>query len=227
MELGVVESPRYSGKVAELYSRLAWAYDFFTDHEPAHHEKAIQVSGIQESDVVLEVACGTGRATAELARRIGKGGKLFAIDLTEAMLVRAEKRLARHDLLDRVDLRLGNAKRLPFPDGTFDILYNAYMFDLMSVDEIVRAVSEFKRVLKPGGKIVLVDMSKGRQGKTLYEFLYERGVLGFASGSCRPVFVKPFLEEAGFDNVERVYGRNRSWFFLNCLTGTEIVWGYR
>ena len=95
MELGIVESPRYSGKVAELYGRLAWAYDFFTDYELVYHEKAIRIAGVEENDVVLEVTCGTGRATVEIAGRVGKGGKLFAIDLPGATLARAEKRLAR------------------------------------------------------------------------------------------------------------------------------------
>ena len=169
MEQRIVESLRHLGRAAQLYSRLARAYGFFTDLEPTHHDKEIQISEIQEDDVVLEVACGTGGATTDIAGRIEKGGKLFAIDLTETMLARIEKRLVRHDLLDKVDLRPGNAKRLLFPDETVDILYSAYMFDLMGGDEIVGAVSEFKRVTKPGGNTVFVDMSKGRPGRTLYE----------------------------------------------------------
>jgi hypothetical protein len=70
-------------------------------------------------------------------------------------------------------------------------------------------------------------MSKDKEGKTLYEFLYEAGLLSFASGSCRPVLMKPYVEQVGFEKVERTYRRNRSWFFLNWLTGTEIVVGYK
>ena len=110
-----------------------------------------------------------------MAGRIREGGKLFAIDVTEAMLERAEKRLARYDVADKAGLRLGKAKRSPFPGETFDILDNAYMFDLMSVDEIGVVVSEFRRVLKPGGKIVLVDIGKGRQERTCTSFC-TRGV---------------------------------------------------
>ena len=67
-------------------------------------------------------------------------------------------------------MRLGNAKRSPFPDETFDVLDNAYMLYLVSMEEIVVGVSEFKRVLKSGGKIVLVDISRGRQEKTCTSF---------------------------------------------------------
>ncbi len=227
MEFEIIEKTTYSGKISELYSRLAWIYDLFTDHEPAHHKRVVQMAGIKEDDVVLEVACGTGRATVEIARIIGEEGKFYAIDLTQAMLKRAENKLKKHNLLDKVDLRLGDAKNLPYPDETFDIVYNAYMFDLIDVSEFPTILSEFKRVLKPGGKLVLVNMSKNKKGKTLYEFLYEKGLLKFASGSCRPVFMKPFLEKTGFEKVERIYGKNRSWVFLNWLIGTEIILGYK
>lgn len=82
----MIEKTTHSESVSKLYGRLAWVYDLFTDHEPAHHRKAVQLAGIKEEDRVLEVACGTGRATVEIAKRIGPRGKLYAIDITEAML---------------------------------------------------------------------------------------------------------------------------------------------
>jgi demethylmenaquinone methyltransferase/2-methoxy-6-polyprenyl-1,4-benzoquinol methylase len=227
MSFRMIEKTTHSGEISKLYSRLAWIYNLFTDHEPAHHRKAAQLAEINEDDWVLEAACGTGRATVEIAKRIGESGRFYAIDLTEAMLARAKRKLKKHHLLDRVALALGDARELSFPDETFDLVYNAYMFDLLDTKDFPAILSEFKRVLKPGGRLVLVNMSNNRAGKTLYEFLYERGLLGFASGGCRPVFLRPFLEEAGFERIERIYRRNRSWFFLNWLSGTEILLGYK
>ncbi len=202
-------------------------YDFFTDHTPAHHREALQLAHIKQDDSVLEVACGTGRATVEIASRIGEKGRFCAIDLSEKMLQRAKNKLRKRNLLDRVDLRLGDARQLGFDGDLFDVVYNAYMFSLIDTPEIPEVLAEFKRVLKPGGRLVLIDMSKDKEGKTLYEFLYEAGLLSFASGSCRPVLMRPQMEEAGLERVERIYRRNRSWFFLNWLTGTEIVVGYK
>ncbi len=227
MTFSVIEKSRYSRNIANLYNRLAWVYDLVTDHEPAHHEEAIRIADIQKGHSVLEVACGTGRTTVQIARRIDKDGKAYAIDISEQMIQRARNKLRKRNLLNRVELTLGDAKNLSFPDGTFDILYNAYMFDLMDLSNMPAILGEFKRVLKPHGKLVLLNMSKHKESKTFYEFLYEKGLLSFASGSCRPVFLRPCLEKAGFEKVERIYRGNRSWFFLNWLTGTEIVVGYK
>ena len=80
--------------------------------------------------------------------------------------------------------------------------------------------NEFDRVLLAKK---FFDMSKKKEGKTVYEFLYEKGLLGFASGGCRPVLAVPFLEQAGFRDIQRIYRKNRSLFFMNWLTGTEIA----
>jgi demethylmenaquinone methyltransferase/2-methoxy-6-polyprenyl-1,4-benzoquinol methylase len=226
-ELYIIEKSSHSGKITELYSQISWLYDIFTDHELPHHLEAIRMVEIKKGDVILEVACGTGRATVEMAKRIGERGKIYAIDLTEAMLKRAKKKIEKYDLIERVDLRVGDARKIPFPDEMFDLVYNAYMFDLIDLTEFPSIISEFKRVLKPGGRLVLVNMSKNKSGKTLYEILYEKGLLWITSGGCRPVYLKPYVEEAGFENVRRFYRKNQSFFFLNLLVGTEIVIGYK
>lgn len=219
----ILEKSQYSGKISSLYSRLAWMYDLFTDHEPPHHREAIEMAQIEPQETILEVACGTGRATLEIARRIAAGNKLFAVDLTEAMIQKAKKKLERKGLLDKVEFKPADAKALPFPDASFDVLYNAYMFDLMDLSDIPEIISEFKRVLKSGGRLILVNMSKNTDTKTLYEVLYEKGLLSFATGSCRPVLLEGYLKESGFQKVQRYYRTNHSWFPLNWLHGTEIV----
>ncbi|MGA2734649.1 MAG: class I SAM-dependent methyltransferase [Syntrophobacteraceae bacterium] len=227
MEVGdgfkIIKTPQYKNKISELYRHLAWIYDFFTHHEPAHHEEAIRVAGFENYDSVLEVACGTGRATVEIAKRLKRESRFYAIDLTKEMMERAQKKLQKHDLLGRVVFKVGDAKHLPFPEGMFDVVYNAYMFDLIDISDMPEIICEFKRVLKPGGTLVLVNMSKDKKKKTLYEVLYERGLLSFASGACRPVFMKPLLEDAQFVHVKRIYRKNKSFFLLNRLHGTEIV----
>lgn len=182
---------------------------------------------IEPQETILEVACGTGRATLEIARQLAAGNKMFAVDLTEAMIQKAKKKIEREGLLDKVEFKLADAKALPFPDSSFDMLYNAYMFDLIDLPDIPEIISEFKRVLKPGGRLVLVNMSKNTDKKTLYEALYEKGLLSFATGSCRPVLLKEYLKKAGFQKVQRFYRKNHSWFPLSWLHGTEIVLAHK
>ncbi|MBI5523731.1 MAG: methyltransferase domain-containing protein [Desulfarculus sp.] len=213
----------HAGRIAALYSRLAWLYDPFTDHELPHHLRAVELAAIQPGEAVLEVACGTGRATALLAQALGKDGRMQAVDLTPAMLAKARAKLARLGLLERVELRQASALALPHADNSFDLLYNSYMFDLVDSSQMPAILAEFGRVLKPGGRLVLVDMSKQGGGRTPYEWLYERGLLSFVSGACRPVLMRPLVEAAGFAEVSREYRKNRSLFPLNWLHGSEIV----
>ncbi len=227
MSYTIIEKTKYAGKIDRLYNGLAKVYDLFTDHEPAIHGKAVQRAGIKGSEKILEVACGTGNATGLLAKALQRNGKLYTIDISRGMLDKAKEKLQKQGLSEKVEFRLGNATKLPFPNETFDILYNGYMFDLFNANEFPRVINEFKRVLKPGGKLILVNMSKRTNKKTLYELLYERGLLGFASGGCRPIIMKPYLQKEGFEQVERSYHTNKSWFPLNWLTGTEIVVGYK
>jgi|GEM_PF-189749 demethylmenaquinone methyltransferase/2-methoxy-6-polyprenyl-1,4-benzoquinol methylase len=218
----IIKESSHSDRITRLYSRLAWLYDLFTDHEMDHHLEAIRLANIKGTEKILEVACGTGRATVELAKLLKKG-QLNAIDLTEEMLKKAQKRAKKEGLLDKIEFSVADARNLPFSNEEFDLLYNAYMFDLIDMPDFSTILQEFKRVLKPGGKLILINMSKDKKNKTLYEFLYEKGLLGFASGGCRPVYLKPYLHETGFRNVQRFYRKNRSFFLLNLLTGTEII----
>ena len=207
--------------ISKLYSRLSRIYDLFTDHEPRHHRKALELGTIGPGDAVLEVAVGTGRALPEIATRVGERGTVCGLDLTGAMLRVAEAKLKKRGLDQRAGLVQGSAFSLPYQDGKFDAVYNAYMLDLIDSPQIPGVLLEFKRVLKPGGEIILVNMSKNTEKKTLFEFLYERGLVTY--GNCRPVLAEPLVKQAGFENARRVYRRNFSWFPLNLLAGTEIV----
>lgn len=80
---------------------------------------------------------------------------------------------------------------------------------------------------KPGRKLIMVNMSKENNNKTTYEKLYEKGLLGFASGSCSPVIMKPLLEEGGFKNLTRIYRKNKSLYPINRMFGSEIVFGQK
>lgn len=206
-------------KVRKYYSWRASNYDAGAGFEVEHHAEALRLAEVQEGQRVLDVACGTGRGTVGLAQAVGPKGRVDALDLSEAMLDQARAKIEKLGLSNRVHFKQGNARDLPYPDGTFDLVYNGYMFDLIPLDGFLPILKEFARVLRPGGKLVLVNMSKPDERKTFYETIYEKG---WAVMPCRPVLMGPFLEPIGFTDIQRLYRPSRGSIVAR-LWGQEIV----
>ena len=219
MKSTMVEATHTEEKVKSYYHWRATNYDAGSSFEVEHHLEAIRLAEIQGGQRVLDVACGTGRATVNLARAVGPGGGVDALDLSDDMLGLARAKLVNLGLDSRVHFKQGNARELPFSAGTFDLLYNGYMFDLIPIDGFLLILKEFARVIKPGGKLVLVNMSKPNPRKTFYETIYEKG---WAVMPCRPVMMSPLLESAGFKDITRLYRPSRG-LIVSRLWGTEIV----
>jgi SAM-dependent methyltransferase len=100
------------------------------------------------------------------------------------------------------------------------------MLDLIPLEGFEPILKEMQRVLKPGGKLVLLNMSKLDEKKTFYESIYK-----WTGIPCRPVLMAPYLETLGFKNVERNYRAPRPHNFFErivaLLWGQEIVQGYK
>ena len=210
-------------KILKYYSWRATNYDAGTGFEAEHHDEALRLADVQKGQHVLEIAAGTGRATVGLAMAVGETGKVDALDLSEAMLSQARTKAKRLGLSDRVHFKQGNARALPYPDESFDLVYNGYMFDLIPLDGFLPILKEMARVLKPGGKLVLVNMSKPDDHKTFFEKVYEKG---WAVMPCRPVLMSPYLEPAGFTDIQRFYRPSRG-SIVSFLWGQEIVLAHK
>jgi ubiquinone/menaquinone biosynthesis C-methylase UbiE len=220
MKTTIVEATHNdANKVQKYYTWRAGNYDAGSAFEVEHHLEAIRLADIQPGQRLLDAACGTGRATLDLAREVGESGRVDALDLTDAMLDQARAKIEKAGLSNLVFFQQGNARQLPYPDNTFDLLYNGYMFDLIPKEGFLPILKEFARVLKPGGKLVLVNMSKPGPQKTFYETVYEKG---WAVMPCRPVLMASLLESAGFTDVTRRY-RPSCGLIVSHLWGTEIV----
>ena len=176
-------------------------------------------AAVRDGERVLEVAVGTGLSFRHLLRQ-NPSGWTEGIDLTPAMLRQAQRRTRQQEArggTDRYRLRLGDAYDLDVPDGQFDLVMNSYMFDLLPEEDFERVLREFRRVLRPGGRLVLVNMTVGEAWyHHFWEGLYR--LWPPLLGGCRGVVTAPYLERAGFTDVRRRFVSQ--WTFPS-----EVVYG--
>ena len=159
-------------------------------------------ANVQDGEQVLEVAVGTGLSFPDLIRQ-NPNGHTEGIDLTPAMLKRARRRADRTGL-SNYRLASGNAFAPDFADDTFDLVLNSYMVDMVPEAEFVPLLREYRRVLKPGGRLVMMNMTLGeRWYNDLWEGLYR--LHPPLLGGCRGVRLLPFLEQADFVHTRRAY----------------------
>ncbi len=188
-------------EVVAVYTSTAPIYDIWgAVTESKAREKAIARASIHDGESVLEVAVGTGLTFFEILKA-NPNGENEGIDLTPAMLEKARQRAAKSGTT-HYQLETGDAYNLNFPDHHFDLVMNNYMFDLLPEQDFLTVLAEFKRVLKPGGRLVLVNMTRGER---FYEKFWE-GVYNFNPhwlGGCRGVLLYDYLKSAGFQNIER------------------------
>ena len=188
-------------EVVAVYSKMALFYNIWGAlTESKAREKAILRADIQDGQAVLEVAVGTGLTFFEILKA-NPNGKNVGIDLTTAMLEKARQQAARSAAVN-YKLTTGDAYDLQFPDQHFDLVMNNYMFDLLPEQDFWTVLAEFKRVLKPGGRLVLVNMTRGEHFyQQIWEEVYKLNPRWL--GGCRGVLLGDTLKAAGFRVDER------------------------
>ena len=135
----------FTGGIPAAYDRHLGPVIF----EPYARDLARRVP-IHENVRLLETACGTGIVTRRVLDHVPTSGKLVATDLNQAMIDYAKGALPQDP---RLEWRTADAQSLPFPNASFDCVY--MQFGIMFVPDKPRAVAEAKRVLKPGGRLIL------------------------------------------------------------------------
>jgi len=204
------------GRVVDIYRKIAPSYDLWARlTESRARDRCLELAAIQNGEDVLEVAVGTGLAFERILAT-NPSGRNEGIDLTEAMLIRAQRKAARSGTKN-YRLRVGDAYDLDFPDDSFDVLINNYMFDLLPQQDFPTVLAEFRRVLRPGGRLAMVNMAKGeRWYNGIWQRIYR--ISPALLGGCRSVSLLPQLEACGFRQTRREY--------MSQLTfPSEIVFG--
>jgi ubiquinone/menaquinone biosynthesis C-methylase UbiE len=161
-------------------------------------DKVIELAEIKAGESILEVAVGTGMLFERIVR-MNESGVNEGIDISPDMLSRAENRLKKGGT-HNYHLQLGNASTLPFKPEEFDLVVNSFMLDLLPEESLGVVLSEFLRVLKPGGRVVISTMTFGSEWYHGFWQWLARHCPGLLTG-CRPINIGPYLQEAGFGNL--------------------------
>jgi ubiquinone/menaquinone biosynthesis C-methylase UbiE len=190
-------------EIGPVYDKLAGLYDIWGRlTESRARSRAIELAAIKDGQNILEVAVGTGLAFYEIVKR-NPHGHNAGIDVSKGMLDKARKRLSKLAGA-RYVLCTGTAFDLQMENESVDLLMNNYMFDLIAYADMDKVLEEFKRVLKKGGRLILVNMTKGeRLGSKLYDFIYRLSPK--AMGGCRGVQLTEKLKQHGFTVEAREY----------------------
>lgn len=149
----------------EMFDIIALRYDLVNflitlGRDQAWRRFAVRRSGIKTGGVALDLCCGTGRLTRELARSAAPDGRVVGLDFSERMLKTARKKNVRFPQKENISLVLGNAMNIPFADSSFDCVVISW--GLRNLPDLAAAVREMVRIVKPGGRVVCLDT--GRPG---------------------------------------------------------------
>jgi demethylmenaquinone methyltransferase/2-methoxy-6-polyprenyl-1,4-benzoquinol methylase len=137
-------------------------------HSGSHYRRqTLKHHGLKPGDQLLDVACGTGLVAVAAAKILGSADTITCLDPSAGMLQEARTKLAAHFVQ-------GRAEQLPFPDNSFDFLTMGYA--LRHVTSLEETFREFRRVLKPGGKLLILEVTKpsGRAGALFFRLYFGR-----------------------------------------------------
>ena len=151
-----------AGKVAEVFHSVAGKYDLMNDLMSGGVHRiwkrmTIEMSGVRRGNTVLDIAGGTGDLAAKFSRIVGPEGTVVLADINDSMLRVGRDRLMDLGIVNNVKFSQADAQHLPFPDNSFDVITIA--FGLRNVTDKDLALRSMLRVLKPGGRLLVLEFS--------------------------------------------------------------------
>jgi demethylmenaquinone methyltransferase/2-methoxy-6-polyprenyl-1,4-benzoquinol methylase len=214
------DSEEFAEQVRGMFDRIAGVYDLMNSAMTAglHHEwrqRAVERAEVGPGADALDVCCGTGDLALELRRRIGPDGRVVGCDFSEPMLELARRKSGDESL--PVEFGWADALELPYGDASFDAV--TIGFGARNLANLERGIAEMTRVLRPGGRLVILEISRPQRQPLagFYSLWFDRlvPVLGQLAGdpeaySYLPDSVRTFpdperlagmLDEAGLTQI--------------------------
>ncbi|SFM63920.1 bifunctional demethylmenaquinone methyltransferase/2-methoxy-6-polyprenyl-1,4-benzoquinol methylase UbiE [Marinobacter zhejiangensis] len=158
-----VERSQKAGQVAEVFHSVAGKYDLMNDLMSMGIHRlwkrfTIELSGVRPGQRVLDIAGGTGDLTMKFSDLVGPQGQVVLADINASMLQVGRSRLTDRGYAGNIEYVQADAEHLPFPDNHFNAVSIA--FGLRNVTDKDQALRDMARVLKPGGKLMVLEFSK-------------------------------------------------------------------
>ena len=209
--------------VREMFDHIAPTYDKLDHVLSMNVDKLWRAQALKEIvdgsvQRILDVACGTGDSTIAIAKTAAAGSEVVGVDISEGMMALVEGKAEKAGVRERIVLQVADGEELPYGDGTFDRVTCA--FGIRNFEHKEKGLAEFLRVLKPGGKAVILELSvpQNRLVRWAYDLYFTRllpRIGGAVSGDRAayrylPASVHHFpapkdfcrmMEEAGFRDV--------------------------
>lgn len=150
-------------QVADVFHSVAGKYDLMNDLMSMGIHRlwkrfTIELSGVRPGHRVLDIAGGTGDLTMKFSDLVGPAGSVVLADINESMLRVGRDRLTDRGYASNIEYVQADAEHLPFPDNSFNVVSIA--FGLRNVTDKDQALRDMARVLKPGGKVLVLEFSK-------------------------------------------------------------------
>ena len=227
------------GEVREMFDRISPVYDLMNQlisgfQEPRWRRRAVREARLGVGGSAADIACGTGKVSVSLARRVGPSGRVVGVDFSPRMIARARR---DHRGAANVEFVVGDATALPLPDESFDAATIA--FGMRNLPDYRQGFAEMARVVRPGGRVVCLEIARPRNpiGRAIQRwFDWIVPVIGRAAGqgdaygylveSTRgypgPERIAGIMRDAGLEDV-RWYGMSGGIVTLHAATRPKTL----
>lgn len=195
---------RTIGWWAPFYDVLSWFMSF--GRLTGIRRETLGVAELKPGESLLDVGCGTGSLTLRAAKEVAPRGRAAGIDASPQMVATARRKARR---APGIEFRVAPIEQLPFEAAEFDVVLSSLMFHHLPDDVKKLGLDEVRRVLKPGGRLIVVDLGKAK------------GLLGHVGGHQLPVDYAERLQSlataAGFNPVELVRTKYSDLLFMRAV----------
>lgn len=171
--------------------------------ERALRETTVSLAQVKPGDCVLEVGCGTGTLTLAAKRRTGPSGKVFGIDIIPGMIELSQGKAAEAN--EDIAFQVGSVDNIPFPENQFDVVMCSFMIFHMSEDIRRKGIAEIYRVLKPQGRLLVLDLAL--PARPMQRAIAKKLFGGMLQHDLQEL--SPLMNASGFSGVESGQARFR------------------